>query len=193
MPKYNKQLLIDSEAQRVLREARDILTKDSCKKATFSSTIKELIGKYVRFISLPDDVRRYIAAFVDDVSKEEGVLGLLLFGSVARGTYNKNSDIDLFIVVRDNKIKYYDIENEAKMRIEKLREPFLQRGYHLRISTTILDVEDLKSFQPIYISLLLDGITLYEKNFTLTDFFNTIRKTEYRRSFTERGEELRWK
>ena len=193
MPKYNKPLLIDADAQSILRAARDTLTRESCKKATFSSTIKELLGKYVKFLSLPDDVRRYVAAFVDSVSKEEGVLGLLLFGSVARGTYNKNSDIDILMVVKEDKIKYYDIENEAKMRVEKLREPLLQRGCHLRISTTVLDIEDIKKFHPIYIHFLLDGVILYEKNFMLTDFLNSIRKIDYQRNFTEKGEELRWK
>lgn len=120
MTKYNKQLLIDVEAQRLLRVARDMLTKESAKKATFSGTIKEIIGKQVKFFSLPEDVRRCISGFVDLISKEEEILSLLLFGSLVRGTYNKNSDIDILMVVKGDKIKYYGVSNEAKTRLENL-------------------------------------------------------------------------
>lgn len=41
--------------------------------------------------------------------------------------------------------------------------------------------------------MLIDGIILYEKDFTLTNFLNSVRKIDYERNFTEKGEELRWK
>lgn len=39
----------------------------------------------------------------------------------------------------------------------------------------LLQMEELKSFRPIYLEFLDDGIVLFERNETLSDFLNDVR------------------
>ena len=160
---------------------------------TFSDIITEFVGKAAKFMSLPKSIKDYINAFSGIVSKHPNVCGIMLFGSVAKNSYDKDSDVDMLIVVDENKINAYDFITDAKMQVENLRENFLKEEYHFRISATILDKAELKDFRPIYFDLLSYGIILYEKGATLTDFLNEVRGIWHEHILTENGEVLRWK
>ncbi len=191
--KYSKQMLINEEAKTVLKTAKELLAADYKLKVTFSDVIIDIIGRYTRFARLPKDLKDYINAFTYQISMYGDVVGVLLFGSVAKGTYNRNSDVDLLVIVEKDKLKYYDITNTIKMHIESLRQPFLERGYHFRISVSILEKEDINRFKPIYIEFSSDGIILYERNHFLTEFIEKIKQIDYKRTFTQMGEVLTWK
>ncbi|ODS36042.1 hypothetical protein BEH94_04670 [Candidatus Altiarchaeales archaeon WOR_SM1_SCG] len=56
----------------------------------------------------PNTITKAINEFVETASKKfPEIESIVVFGSVARGTYNKDSDIDLLVVVRDHKIQKY--------------------------------------------------------------------------------------
>ncbi len=191
--KYNKQLLTSESAKSALKSMKGLLAERSANTVTFSDVITEFVGKTAKFMSLSPHIRGYITAFTDIVSKYPNVCGVMLFGSVAKGTYNKDSDIDMLVVVDNEKIKVYGLVNSVKTQIEALRESFLRSGYHLRISVTVLEKAELKSFRPIYFDLLSYGIILYEKGRVLSDFLDEIRGIWHERLLTDRGEVIRWK
>ena len=191
--RYNKQLLTNEVAKRDLEAMKTLLSKSSVNVVTFSEVITEFVGKAAKFMGLPQPVKNYIVAFTGIVSKYPSVCGIMLFGSVAKNTYNKDSDIDVLVVVDDKKINAYELINDAKMQVEGLREDFLKDGYHLRISATILEKSELKIFRPIYFDLLSYGIILYEKNGTLTNFLDEVRGIWHKRILTENGEVVKWK
>ena len=190
---YNRQLLTNEAAKRDLEEMKALLSKSSANTVTFSEVITEFVGKAVKFMGLPQPIKSYITAFAGIVSKYPDVCGMMLFGSVAKNTYDKDSDIDMLVIVDDKKINAYNLVNDAKMQVEDLRAGFLENGYHLRISTTILEKTELKIFRPIYFDLLSYGIVLYEKNAALTNFLNEVRGIWHKRILTENGEVLKWK
>ena len=47
------------------------------------------------------DVKAEFDRYVSYISKMDGVLGIYLFGSYAYGEPTKNSDIDIFVIIRD--------------------------------------------------------------------------------------------
>ena len=121
MRKYNKQLLLNEEAMNNIHKAKDMLSAVSNRRFSSSEIINEIIGKYVRFNALENDIKSYILHFSDALSKDENVYGVLLFGSVAKGVFGKYSDIDILVVVNSDRMKSFDTANDIKMGLEPER------------------------------------------------------------------------
>lgn len=83
---------------------------------------------------------------------------VILFGSVARGSFDQESDIDLFIDTRQN------VEQEVQKILALFRKSELQRKWELKgVKQTIsVTVGSLKEWQ-LRRDVLSDGIVLYGK------------------------------
>ena len=60
---------------------------------------------------MTDSVKKALDTYIDFISKQEGVLQIYLFGSCANGTTHERSDIDLMVIVDDEK-------NTGKMAVQ---------------------------------------------------------------------------
>ena len=189
----NKQLLLRATAYSKIKALKEEFSKAAGRKITFNEIIDEFMGKQLRFIVLPADIRNYIETFVKSASKERDVVGIMLFGSVIKGTFNEFSDIDILVIAEDATRNLRSRLSKIQQQIEPLRDAFVKRGSHLRISVLLLATEDLKTFRPIYLDLLDYGLTLYDCNDTLADFLMSMRRIKHERRFSERGEMLSWK
>ena len=65
-------------------------------------------------MNLPQDVQKFIDHIVDSAIKTIPVTKIYLFGSYAKGNYNKHSDIDIFIVTPDKSKRTLDMENDIR-------------------------------------------------------------------------------
>ena len=74
-----------------------------------------------------------------------------------------------------------------------MRQKLVVKGLHLYISEVILRKENLAEFRPFYISLLEDGIILYEKDGILSKFISDLKKIKY--AWVKMGNNLvlKWK
>ncbi|MEQ9713913.1 MAG: nucleotidyltransferase domain-containing protein [Candidatus Asgardarchaeum sp.] len=112
----------------------------------------------------------------------EKLIGVALFGSIARGDWNKDSDIDLLIIVDkwDKKLVWERIRELRKLKkILKETEEFknaLSKGYFPIIQHYPLSKEEAKRFHRVYIDICIDGIILYEKENFLTKTMEKIRQ-----------------
>lgn len=131
------------------------------------------------------------------------LVSLALYGSVARGTARKDSDVDFFIVMRDISKDYF--ERNKMMRpvldaVEKSSsyQDMLAEGYDPYISYIVLSTEQAKETRPMYLDMVEDAILLYdacsehgESNGFLKNKFNQIKKRMQelgsRRVFLEDG------
>ena len=177
--KKYKQTLLDENAYNTLVDAKAVIQAKSNRKVTFSDVINEFIKKKVNFLKLDVDIQNYILTFVDQVKQDKNVLGIMLFGSIARGTFNSYSDIDVLVVVDGNVLTYFDKLEQIIKEIDSIRQKLVTKGLYLYISEVILKKEDLAEFRPFYISLLEEGITLYEKDGILTEFISNLKKIRY--------------
>ena len=114
------------------------------------SDYKQIINKFKQ---------KLFARFKDDL------ISLVLFGSVARGTARKESDIDMLIILKDAPASYYDrlkpvidIELELRNDIEGIPPVF---------SSIILSQDEAKQNRNIFLDMIDDSIILYDTN----DFF----------------------
>jgi len=95
-----------------------------------------------------------LSKIVDVVSKIQGVVGVFLFGSLARGDYDEYSDYDLLVVFADNVMMWrnWDSLFEAVGR--------LKMNLHLIPET----VEELKGANPAFLDdLFTHGKILFAK------------------------------
>lgn len=110
------------------------------------------------------------------------LLGIALFGSIARGDWNKNSDIDLLVIVEewDKKPVWERIRELLKLK-KKLRETeeykrAVRKGYFPIIQHYPLSRKEALEFHRIYIDMCLDGIILYERDKFLTKIIEKVRQ-----------------
>ncbi|WP_280535716.1 MarR family transcriptional regulator [Halopenitus sp. POP-27] len=94
------------------------------------------------------------------------VLAIVLYGSVARGEADRRSDVDLWVLVRDDRMSNQRQANHVRQSLEE--ETFDGNRYAFEI-----DVEGLQAI-PNYADdlreILSDGIAVYR-----TDEFDTVR------------------
>lgn len=108
----------------------------------------------------------YAQAFVSFLMKSrvgKEINEIVLFGSVARGDIDKESDIDLFIEIRDEK-KTNEVEKKidtelGKFLDSKFSDTWRHRGIRNNISYKIGILEKWELER----SVISDGITLYGK------------------------------
>jgi hypothetical protein len=114
-------------------------------------------------------------------SYEERLEAVVLFGSVARGDWKKESDIDLLVVVDgwDQLKEWERIEelSSLKTKLAKCGSYSNARtaGFYPAIHTLPLDSTELKDFRPLYFDISADGIVLFDREGSIGKFVNSVR------------------
>jgi predicted nucleotidyltransferase len=189
-----KQTMLRTKAYDILKRAKESLSKTENRRLSLSDVIIKLIGKKLLFLISNADLKEYIECYVGELAKDRKVLGVILFGSVADGTWNKYSDIDLFVIVRGKPLDILHETNEIDKRLMTQQEKLLDLGIGLYASPLIVSRDRLNEFRPIYLEIIDKGIILYEKEAAVTNFINDVRsKISYKRISTPAGEVLTWK
>lgn len=138
---------------------------------------RRLVGINREQLSVPDDplVRipqqefwKPVEAAVDALTDElDGVIAVVLYGSVSRGDADRRSDIDLWVLVDDDRPANQRRANRVKNDLEEQTFDGNRYGYDV-------DVEVLSSV-PRYSSeirtIVLEGIPIYD-----TSKFESVRK-----------------
>ncbi|MBS7612435.1 nucleotidyltransferase domain-containing protein [Candidatus Bathyarchaeota archaeon] len=125
-------------------------------------------------------IRRY-CKILNDLLKDR-LVSIMLFGSIARGDWNKNSDIDVLVIANDwNDEPVWNRIRELRKAKEKLEESLeyqeaLRAGYWPIIQNYPLSVEEAKRFNRIYLDAVIDGIILYDKGSFLTKLLQSLRE-----------------
>jgi predicted nucleotidyltransferase len=104
-------------------------------------------------------------SIVEAASKVRGVVGVVLFGSFARGDYDEYSDYDLIVLFED-KAKMWQSWDELFQSVGSLR-----LNLHLEPET----LEELKTANPVFLDELSShGKVLFAK-FPLEIFFKPLK------------------
>jgi len=127
--------------------------------------------------------RDYLYNFVRLLKEnyKEDLLSIILFGSVARGKWNNESDIDLFIIFTNKSSIRTAINNQlTKIISDYERKSKLKNSKGDRLFSTIQDIslllKDLDTFRTIFYDIAMDGIILFDRNQTGFHFLRKIKK-----------------
>jgi hypothetical protein len=118
--------------------------------------------------------RKLLTRFKDDL------ISLVLFGSVARGTARKESDIDVLIILKDAPDSYYErlkpvVDIELEMRKDVVGIPHI-------FSSMIFSLDEAKQNRNIFLDMIEHSIILYD-----TDNFFKNRLSELKNRLDQLG------
>lgn len=97
----------------------------------------------------------------------DGVLGIVLYGSVARGEADRRSDIDLWILVSGNRAESQRAVNAVERGLEEREFEGDRYGYDIDVET----ISSVPRYTDDIREIVLSGIHLYE-----TSEFETVEK-----------------
>jgi len=102
---------------------------------------------------------------------KDNLISLVLYGSVARGDFNENSDNDLLIFCENlpksiSKRFEMFLEIEDELHLEKYHE----NGFNVDFSTILRTKKEAENLIPLYLDMVDDAIILNDKN----NFFNNV-------------------
>ena len=188
-----KQTLLKEDSYSRLKQISDIYAKNLGVRKSYGDIIKEMVEEKLALLLLPEKAREYLYEYVHEIIKDDSVMGIRLFGSVAKMKWNKYSDIDLFIVLRSDPVKFMDKTDEIDNKLYYLQKELFKEGYGFYVSPLIVDLESLKIFKPIYLEIVLCGITLFDRKDTISNFVNNIKKTIKYHPYSNGGGTIEWR
>jgi predicted nucleotidyltransferase len=105
-----------------------------------------------------EQFRTPVKTFLDQILDEhENLVGVILFGSVARGEADRRSDIDIQIIVKDDL-------TESRRELQKIRKEVEEQrfdGERYEIQLLVESVESAKNYGEKLQEIFSRGITLY--------------------------------
>lgn len=107
---------------------------------------------------------------------DDNLVSLVLYGSIARGDFRKDSDIDLLLIFEKlPKEKFlrqrFFIEIEREISFEE----FYEKGYYPTFSPILKTTEEAKFLSPLYLDMVDDAIILFDKNSFFKNILETLR------------------
>ncbi len=107
------------------------------------------------------------------------LVSVVVYGSVARKTTRKNSDIDLLIIADSlpkSRMKRQELFLEIEKPLESMISDLWDKGFYMDFSPVILSVEEALKIRPIYLDMVEDAIIIYDKNGFFNKILNRLRK-----------------
>ena len=184
-------LMVDPITYTNLDAYRTYLQKEWKRRVTFSESIAELLRDPLFFVNIDDNIRYYLDAFVSNLCRSENILGIVLYGSIARKNFSQFSDIDTLIVSNSSFLSSLELVEQTINKLEPFRRDLLvNKGNFLNISPLILTPPDLEELHPIFFDIAEQGIILFERNRIITNFISRIRKIKHERN--DEMDMIRW-
>lgn len=159
------------EASRVLKDLRGILYSSEPRVGN----LEKIPHHYYAPV-----LRKYCELLRDLLG--ERLVSIMLFGSIARGDWDRDSDIDVLVVAEgwEDKPAWARIK-ELRRAKEALEESpdyseALRAGYWPIVQNYPLSVEEAKGFNRIYLDALIDGIIIYDRDGFLSRVLQSLRK-----------------
>lgn len=102
----------------------------------------------------------FVAYLLGNLKSVKNVERIILYGSVSRGEETKESDVDLFIEIKNKNKKFEKEIKEIEERFYQSREASLFRLKGIDNEFSI-KIGDLKKWKELYRSIASSGIVLY--------------------------------
>ncbi|MGC8533870.1 MAG: nucleotidyltransferase domain-containing protein [Candidatus Parvarchaeum sp.] len=165
-----KQTMLREDAYNVIKEMKENAVRVYGKKMSFGDIIKESLNKELSISLLDDTVKSYLQEYIHELNKDDDIIGVILFGSIAKRTWNEYSDIDLFIVVKSDPVKCLHYTDKIDKKLYSIQKEIFKKGYGFYVSPLIVTSNSLDKNKMIYDEIRKTGIILFDRENILRDF-----------------------
>jgi len=97
----------------------------------------------------------------------ENLVSLVIFGSIARGDYRRDSDIDLLLVVKNlpkGRFRRVRLFEKAEEKLERDLNVLFDKGYYISFSPIIKTPEEALKISPLYLDMVEDAVIVYDRS-----------------------------
>src|SRR2546426_11672396 len=178
---------LESEGLLVSAEGTYRLTEGGLRVAEILEEYTLTVGKrplLVNFDRVPHSaysplLRRYCELLYERY--RDSLEGVVLFGSVAKGNWRKESDIDLLLVVKgwEERKAWERIDElyalKARLALSLEHSACVNQGFWPAIHHVPLSPEELKEFRTLYLDISFDGVILFDRDGVMKGFMDSIR------------------
>ena len=159
----------------------------------FGDLFEELIRRSLGLYLFESELRYALKSLTERLSSYESVLGIILFGSVAKLNSNADSDIDIFVLVDKFSLSTFDYIEKTILSVEmEYFELLTKNKLPSQFSPFICSRDTIKAVSPIFFDIADHGIILYDKGTAASDFVRYYLSMHHRREFNEYGQILTW-
>ncbi len=120
----------------------------------------------------------------------ERLVSVVVFGSVARGTARRDSDLDILVIIEDlprSRLERLAQYLRAEENIDPLLDKLLTEGYAVSITPILKTRDEAKKISPLYLDMTEDAVIVYDKD----SFFENIL-LRLREELSKLGSERVW-
>ncbi|MHA1264044.1 MAG: nucleotidyltransferase domain-containing protein [Candidatus Helarchaeota archaeon] len=137
---------------------------------------------YENFDFIPYYFRDFIYDFITILKHHlrKNLLSVILFGSVARGKWTSESDIDLFLIISNNVKNKTILHQELTSLILDFYESYASRNiigkkqfHSIQLIPAFLD--DLNTFRTLFYDIAMDGIIILDNENIGKEFMEKIK------------------
>jgi predicted nucleotidyltransferase len=159
-------------ALEVLEAANLIQTQKEGRKKLISANRDRFHNPEDPLLSISqEEFRSPVKAFLDKTEHVEAeIIGVILFGSVARGEADRASDIDIQVIVANNLLKARRELQEIRQQIEE--QQFDSQRYEIQL--LVESAETAENYGEKLQKIFTEGITLYS-----TDKLKQVREAVF--------------
>ncbi|MEM2156118.1 MAG: nucleotidyltransferase domain-containing protein [Candidatus Jordarchaeales archaeon] len=109
---------------------------------------------------------RVLDRLVECLRERFNLVSVVVFGSVARGDFRSDSDVDVLIVADNLPDRYerFKIFDDVEKCLEDDLNELRRAGFSAFINPIIKSVEEASRVSPLYLDMVEDAVILYDRN-----------------------------
>ncbi|ABL78794.1 nucleotidyltransferase domain-containing protein [Thermofilum pendens] len=117
---------------------------------------------------IPEPYRALVVGLLESLLRLYGgsLVSLVVYGSVARGSPRRDSDLDLLVVFEDlpkSRVERVRLFERAEDEVQPLLDELMEKGYYVSLSPVIKTREEAGRFSPLYLDMVEDAVIVYDK------------------------------
>ena len=187
-----KTIMLSLTGYTKLAHAKKVFSERAGSEMSFNEFVSDTLCNKIDFLEMDEKLRSYIIEFADRVNSLDAVCGVLLFGSVAKGEYSENSDIDILVVMRPGAKEILAKIMTIALEMRKEGLTLMAANLPSLIDPVVVSESDIAEFRPFYFDIADYGVILHEKERTLTDMTSAFKKRKHNRQKVDGMEVLTW-
>jgi predicted nucleotidyltransferase len=188
-----KTIAVENSTYSKLSELKFTLNRIRKTSLTFSELLEEILRRPLGTLLIETPLREALDTLVKHLSQNDKITGVILFGSVVKKTSHPNSDVDLFVLVRDADSKTFDyIERSIRNTETDFFDSLLKNKLPVHFAPFICSLDDLDFVRPIFFDIADSGIIIFDCNSAASEFLDKYLSMPHNRKYTENGELLTW-